>query len=58
MSALKQEVDAVLDELDAELVALQPVKTRIVLKPTGGNQPSPRWWKPSGQSSGNVAASM
>jgi probable Rubsico expression protein CbbX len=29
MSALKHEVDAVLDELDAELVALQPVKTRI-----------------------------
>ena len=29
MTALKAEVDAVLDELDAELVALQPVKTRI-----------------------------
>ena len=29
MSALTSEIDAVLDELDAELVALQPVKTRI-----------------------------
>ena len=29
MSALRSEIDAVLDELDAELVALQPVKTRI-----------------------------
>ncbi len=29
MTALRFEVDAVLDELDAELVALQPVKTRI-----------------------------
>jgi probable Rubsico expression protein CbbX len=29
VSALKFEIDAVLDELDAELVALQPVKTRI-----------------------------
>jgi probable Rubsico expression protein CbbX len=29
VSALATEIDAVLDELDAELVALQPVKTRI-----------------------------
>jgi probable Rubsico expression protein CbbX len=29
MSALATDIDAVLDELDAELVALQPVKTRI-----------------------------
>jgi probable Rubsico expression protein CbbX len=29
VSALTAEIDAVLDELDAELVALQPVKTRI-----------------------------
>jgi probable Rubsico expression protein CbbX len=29
MTALKQEIDAVLDELDADLVALEPVKTRI-----------------------------
>ena len=29
MSARTFEIDAVLDELDAELVALQPVKTRI-----------------------------
>jgi probable Rubsico expression protein CbbX len=29
MSALATEIDAVLDELDTELVALQPVKTRI-----------------------------
>src|SRR6185436_17020544 len=28
MTTLKLEVDAVLDELDAELVALEPVKTR------------------------------
>ena len=29
MSAARSEIDAVLDQLDAELVALQPVKTRI-----------------------------
>ena len=29
MSATRSEIDAVLDQLDAELVALQPVKTRI-----------------------------
>ena len=29
MTAVRSEIDAVLDQLDAELVALQPVKTRI-----------------------------